>query len=228
MGKVKIWNSRVNDWWDVAHNTRIWNGHSWQKAKIRGWDGHRWVMLSEERHVDTWEATGSWSYWSNMINGGAAKGFSALVNPKKFMAAGCYSPNHDVFDRGDEGSMMWFNDGDIRNKLSGARIESVKVYLCNAHWYYYSGGVARVGTHNERSGWSDRFQEANGLVAQRRMAYGEGAWIDLPTWVGDNFRDNKLSGLTVRGYDLSHLHYGYYYGAHNGWRSPKLQITYWK
>ena len=116
MGKVKIWHG--NDWWDVAHNTRIWDGHNWQKAKIRGWDGHRWVMLSEERHVDTWEATGSWSYWSE-LHGRQAKGWSALVPPNK-LVQGDYSPFRDDWDWSCETSMMWFNDGDIRSKLAVA------------------------------------------------------------------------------------------------------------
>ena len=124
MGKVKIWNSRANDWWDVAHNTRIWDGHNWQKAKIRGWDGHRWVMLSEERHVDTWEATWSHGYWS----WGSAKPATSL-QPNNYLQSGAYTPFHDFYDVGAGHGMMGFNDGDIRNKLAGARIEKVELYV---------------------------------------------------------------------------------------------------
>lgn len=223
MGKVKIWNSGANDWWDVAHNTRIWDGHNWQKAKIRGWDGHRWVMLSEERHVDTWEATWSHGYWS----WGSAKPATSL-QPNNYLQSGAYNPFHDFYDVGAGHGMMGFNDGDIRNKLAGARIEKVELYAYETHMAYYNKGCTVFGTHNAR-GWQARFQESNYDIARAYWSHrGQDQWITLPNWVGDNFRDNKLAGITTNINSKDWYYYTIIAGTTAGWKKPKLRITYWK
>lgn len=223
MAHIDMWNGskwqRLN-----SNNVRMWNGSSWQRPKARIWNGHDWVECLEERHVDVFTTTGCQAYWS----WGQAKGWNALVSPHR-PTQGCYIPYHDWYDKGDERSMINFDDGYIRNVLSGARIEKVEVYLYMMHSMYYSGGEAVIGTHNAR-GWQSRYQEANfGVARARYYQRGQGQWIQLPNWVGDNFRDNLLSGLTVRAGDTSGYRYLWFAGSDDAdWAKPKLRITYWK
>lgn len=216
-----------NNWVDRHANVKIFDGHNWQysKAKVRLWDGRNWVLVSEERHETTWNATWSRGYWSD-IHGNSAKQPGSLVSYRR-PVQGNYSPFHDSWDWGDEGGMIGFDDGNIRSQLSGARIESVWVYLYSLHWYYYSGGEARIGTHNS-SNQPNNFYESNSIVAKKFMKAGNGYWVQLPNWVGDNFRDGKLRGITVKAHSRDGYYYGYFAGAGEGGRTPKLKIAYWK
>lgn len=226
MGRgLKLYNG--HGWEDKHANARIYDGNGgWHMAKTRLWDGHNWILVSEERHEKVWNATWTQAYWSSK-HGFQAKARGWDWRKYNYLYQGNYSPFTDRWDWGDQGGMIGFDDGNIRWELSGARIEAVYVYLYAYHWAWYAGGTARIGTHNA-SGWQSRFQEANGVVAERNMRRNEGAWIQLPNWVGDNLRDNKLKGLTTHAHTNNNHYYGYFAGANAGWQAPKLKIVYWK
>lgn len=216
---------KTNDGWLKigGGNLRISNGHTWIPPHGRIWNGHEWVGFLDEKHCDTFEATWTQGYWS----WGAAKGRSALVSPNR-PVQGCYRPYHDSYDWGDEWGMIGFDDGRIRAALAGSRIEKVEVYLHSLHWMYGNGGQCVIGTHNGR-GWQSRAWESNHSVAQARFwQRNQGQWITLPNWVGDNFRDNKLSGITVHAGTTNGFYYGYFAGTADGWMKPKLRFTYVK
>lgn len=204
-------------------NVRMYDGHNWQPGKMRLYDGRNWITALESRHVTTWEATWTQGYWS----WGNAKGNERwLVWSGNYPLQGCYQPFYDKYDRGNAGGMIGFDDGNIRQALAGARIEKVEVFLYYEHWAYDAGGEAVVGTHNGR-GWQGRFSEANHGVCHARY-YGRhtGQWLTLPNWVGDNFRDNLLSGITVHADNNNLWQYGVVAGTNCGWKKPKLRITY--
>ena len=213
-----------SDWQKVGSgNVRIFDGHDWRPGKAHAWDGHNWIDLLEERHCDTFEATWTQGYWS----WGIAKGRSALVSGNR-PVQGCYRPYHDSYDRGDEWGMIGFDDAAIRSALAGTNIEKVEVYLHSLHWMYGNGGQCVIGTHNGR-GWQSKAWEANHSVAQARFwQRNQGQWITLPNWVGDNFRDNRLSGITVHAGTTNGWYYGYFAGTNDGWMKPKIRFTYTK
>lgn len=207
-----------------SRNVRMYDGHNWQPGKMRLYDGHNWINALESRHVTTWEATWSQGYWS----WGAPKGNQGYLLWKgNHPLQGCYQPFYDRYDRGNAGGMIGFDDANIRAQLAGARIEKVEFYAYYEHWAYYAGGEAVIGTHNNR-GWAGRFWESNHGVARARY-YGrhQGQWITLPNWVGDNFRDNKLCGITIHADNNNLWQYGVMAGTNDGWKKPKLRITYW-
>lgn len=204
----------------------------WVKGKVNFRKNGQWVgeeppkpAYVPSQHTKVWDATWTAGYWSS-VHGNVAKGWSALVSPNK-PVQGCYRPYHDSYDWGSEGGMIGFDDGDIRRTLSGARIDRIEVYLYAEHWMYFSGGTAVIGTHNA-SGWQSHFSEANHSVATRAMGRHQGMWIQLPNWVGDNFRDNKLKGITTQPNNTNGVYYGYFSGTNDGDRKPKLRITYTK
>lgn len=205
----------------------------WVKGKVNFRKNGQWVgeeppkpAYVPSQHTKVWDATWTAGYWS----WGAAKGWSAKVSPNKPIQ-GCYVTDParawDQYDRGDEGGMIGFDDGDIRRTLSGARIDRIEVYLYAEHWYYYNGGTAIIGTHNA-GGWQSHFSEANHGVVRRAMGRQQGMWIQLPNWVGDNFKNNLLKGITVKAGTTNHSYYGYFSGTNDGNRKPKLRITYTK
>ena len=124
--------------------------------------------------------------------------------------------------------MAGFDDANIRATLAGARIERVELYLHSLHWAYMSGGTAVIGLHNAR-GWQERFSEVNhGVARVRYYRRDQGQWITLPNWVGDNLRDNLITGITTNADNNSLWQYGIFAGVGDSWKRPKLRITYWK
>lgn len=204
-------------------NVRVSNGHNWIPPRARIWTGSEWKNLLDDRHVDTWECTGVQSFWS----WGAAKGWSALVRPDR-PTQGCYRPYHDSYDWGDESAQIYFDWGNIQNTLRGAKIEKVEIYMHCLHSMNYNGGQGVFGLHNA-PGWQSKYSETNFGVA--RAWYNrrdQGQWITLPNWVGDNFRDGSVKGITCRAGDTAGVRYLWYAGSADGWKKPKIRITYWK
>ena len=227
LGGIKLAGINLYDgqnWKKVGgSNVRVYDGQNWQNGQMRIYDGQNWSGSLESRHVATWEATWTQGYWS----WGKAKGNEKyLVWSGNYPLQGCYQPFYDRYDKGNAGGMIGFDDGNIRSTLSGARIEKVEVYLHYVHWAYKSGGEAVVGTHNCR-GWQEYFWENDHAVCRARY-YGrdKGAWLTLPNWVGDNLRDNKLSGITIHADNNNLWQYGVVAGTNCGWKKPKLRITY--
>ncbi|OUP90880.1 hypothetical protein B5F04_00605 [Limosilactobacillus reuteri] len=209
-------------------NVRVSNGHTWIPPRARIWNGHEWLNLLEERHVDVFNAVNSGGYWGSDHGNVSHNHFNSLWAPNHPLQ-GNYRPYHDSFNNNGQHGMIYFNDQDIRNRLAGAKIEKTELFLYAVHSAYYSGGECVVGTHNFRGGWSDVFQEVNHSIARTRF-YGrnQGQWITLPNWVGDNLRDNLITGITTNGENASLWQYIVYAGTNDGWKAPKLRITYWK
>lgn len=209
-------------------NVRVSNGRDFMPPRARIWDGHNYLNLLEERHIDEFVATNSGGYWGSDHGNVSHNHFNSLWAPN-YPLQGNYKPYHDRFSNNGQHGMIYFNDQDIRNHLAGARIERVELFLYAVHSAYFNGGEAVIGTHNFRGGWTDVFQEVNHGVARARF-YGRNTsqWITLPNWVGDNLRDNLISGITTNGENASLWQYIVFAGSNQGWKAPKLRITYVK
>lgn len=225
-------------WEDIR--PKVYSGGKWVDAHTRVRVNGQWVDLEKPKseskpayvpqvHVGTWWATWSEGYWGRHQNFVSHAHYNSKIN-RNYPVQGNYVPSSDSFLGWDgiEGGMIGFDDGNIRSALKGAKINKIEIYLVSYHWYNWSGGTAVIGTHNTR-GWTDRFQESNhGVARQRYTSRVQGHWITLPNWVGDNFRDNLLSGITVYADNTSKDQYGYFAGSLSGGDAPRLRITYTK
>ena len=123
---------------------------------------------------------------------------------------------------GNEHSYVGFNYSSITSTLSGATIERVEVYLNNSHWYYGSGGTARIGTHNltsEPSGSPSGHKYHRSSV---NFNVGQAKWVTVPNSIGNDFRSGAARGITLgRPTSGSLADYGYFAG-----NSTRLRITY--
>ncbi|HEX9228844.1 MAG TPA: hypothetical protein VF885_19760, partial [Arthrobacter sp.] len=114
-------------------------------------------------------------------------------------------------------SIATFND--MTGALSGADINYIRVYFNFNHWYYNSGGTARIGLHGH-SGTPGSFS-SNGVVVESGGWPKPGArWVDIPSahWWG--FKSGAYRGVTLEG-DGGYGTYGYA-------DRPTIEISYTK
>ncbi|HEX9229478.1 MAG TPA: hypothetical protein VF885_23005, partial [Arthrobacter sp.] len=114
-------------------------------------------------------------------------------------------------------SIATFND--MTGALAGADINYVRVYFNFNHWYYNSGGTARIGLHGH-SATPGSFS-SNGVVVDSGGWPKPGArWVDSPSahWWG--FKSGAYRGVTLEG-DGGYGTYGYA-------DRPTIEISYTK
>ena len=130
---------------------------------------------------------------------------------------------------GNQRSLIGFNDDQIRSDLSGATINKVEVRLDNQHFYYNSGGVACIGTHNyggAPSTWSG--SRVDEIRQTFNWAKGAVKWVTVSNTFGTDLRDGTATGLALGpGVNTSLTYYGFFAGQ-NGTYKPQIRITYTK
>lgn len=218
------WNG--SSWVDsgVGQNVKRWNGSSWQNVGggIKRWDGSKWVSIGEQTYTKEWGATWHKSYAGN--NQIRTRPYKA-----EMIIQGRYgAPDTSTFgDLGIQKGMVGFNAADIRNNLSGARIQKVELFLRSAHWWYYAGGIASIGYHNSAS-TPGTFQCTKQSVKEvKYTTRDQGQWITLPNEFGELLRDNKAKGLVLYKNSTVLSYYGYFYGVGTS-QAPRIKITYVK
>lgn len=224
---------RKNGKWEDIR-PKVYSGGKWVDAHTRVRVNGKWVELEKPKppyvpqvHVGTWGATWTGGYWSSVHNN-ALKYNTAVWGPS-WLSSGCYSPDHDYFDPGIESGMAGFDDGNIRWVLQGASIEKVELYLYAKHSYFWAGGTAVIGVHNARGGRPHNWWEnAHGVARARYSGRGQGQWITLPNWVGNDLRDNKITGITTHADNKNHDQYMIFSGTNEWNNRPQLRITYKK
>lgn len=131
-------------------------------------------------------------------------------------------------DLGRQRSMIGFNDGDMRNKLNGSKIERVELYLRSSHFHFTTGGEAVIGYHNSDADKPSSFSEVvNGIKVEKFTKRNQGMWITLPNSVAEALRDGKARGITLYANTDDLKRYGYFYGVGTE-SAPQLRITYKK
>lgn len=219
MALMKRWNG--SSWQDYV--PRRWNGSSWVNAIVRRWNGSSWQIISSQQFTKTWECTWTRSYGGNNAYKGDQWGGRKLYQ-------GRYgSPDSWTYDWGRQKSMAGFNYTDIQNNLRGSRIDKVEIFLRNEHFWYYSGGAAYIGTHNNTSPPSNFAQRRYGLVYQAFQGRGQGYWITMPINFGEALRDGMEKGFTLYRDSNELSYYGYFHGENTGAAyAPKIRVTYTK
>lgn len=98
--------------------------------------------------------------------------------------------------------------GDMTGELAGATIHYVRVYFNFNHWYYNSGGTARIGVH-AHTGLPGSFGSVGPLSVISGGWPKPGArWVELSSSHWDWFRTGAARGVYLEG-DGSYGTYGY-------------------
>lgn len=140
--------------------------------------------------------------------------------------------NQGQLDSGSDGnqrSLIGFDYNTIRNDLSGATINSIKLTAYAEHWWYNSGGTAVIGTHNytsKPSSWADSRVNQN---RQTSSGWPRAAkrTVTLSNTIGDEFKSGSTTGIAFGpGVSSNVIYYGKFTGS--GSNRPSITITYTK
>ena len=114
----------------------------------------------------------------------------------------------------------------IQSALSGASVNKVELYLENVHWYYYAGGIARIGHHGYSSAPQYPQVESGEAFNTGNWPIGVKQWVTLPSSWYSGFASGSYHGVTL-GEDLGTD--PTYYGKFNAdLAHVQLRITYTK
>ena len=189
-------------------------GDKWAKGKIVA-----------KTYTDTFSAT-----WSESYDGGGAIKPSAYTLGRLYQ--GRYG-HHNTIDNiyynpiywGSQRSLIGFNAKQIQEKLKGATVQKVEIYLKNEHFWYAKGGRASIVSHSFANK-PNRFNFSSS-VADSAFVKGQGKWITLPVSQGSLLKNGSISGFGLFKNSSDLNYYGYFSGATSSNR-PVLRITYSK
>jgi hypothetical protein len=113
------------------------------------------------------------------------------------------------------------NMADWTGDISGSDINNIRVYFNFSHWYYNSGGTARIGV-SDHTGLPYPFNWGTGGVVAVSGGWPKpGArWVDIPSDQWNNFKIGKWRSIVLEG-DGS-------YGTYGIADPPVVEITYTK
>ena len=117
-------------------------------------------------------------------------------------------------------SIALFNKTQIVADLTNATVHRIRVYFNFTHWYYNSGGTARIGVHGH-TGVPSTYTGVGPLFAVSTGWPKPGArWIDIPGTHFASFKSGAYCGVYLEG-DSTYTTYGIA-------NRPTLEIVYSK
>lgn len=123
------------------------------------------------------------------------------TSTKSFRPSGWRTDNSNVyqgdFGYGNHTGLAWFNASDIRTKLAGKTINSIRLNLTRL-----SGGVnaaqsVNIYSHNYTSQPAGAPTVTQEKLNAGSLAVGSSGWITLPVAVGNKLRDNTAQGIAT-------------------------------
>jgi len=113
------------------------------------------------------------------------------------------------------------NMADWTGDIAGADINNIRVYFYFSHWYYNSGGTARIGV-SDHTGLPFPFNWGTGGVVASSGGWPKPGdrWVDIPSDQWNNFKTGKWRSIVLEG-DGS-------YGTYGIANPPVVEITYTK
>ena len=199
------------------------NGNGYENAVVRKHNGSSWDTISSQLYSDTWICT-----WTSSQGGNGRYGVTSEAGRGYRMYQGRYGdPYASWYDWGVQRSMAGFDYLSMQSKLSGAEIEKVEIYLHNEHWWYYAGGKAVIGAHNETHDDKSFSHTEYGIKTVGFEGRGQAKWIEMPRDFGNKLRDGKAKGFTLYAESGSPSYYGYFSGYGSAY-APKIRVTYRK
>ncbi|KDN91326.1 hypothetical protein MF621_004134 (plasmid) [Bacillus velezensis] len=199
-------------WSDVPVKVRK-NGE-WVDVDVYKRQDGKWVKITSQKYTQTWEATWSQTYRES--------GTKRTDYRSEKLCQGRYV----VEPWGIMRSLVGFPD--MNSTLYGAKIEDVKIYLKNEHWYYQSGGKVVLGYHDHSSKPNTFSHSKYGVKTEAYSSRGQAKWIDMPNSFGEGLRDGYYEGFSIYANTTSMNYYGVFSGANDGSSRPKIKITYTK
>lgn len=161
---------------------------------------------TKKTYVTTWTSTSSATY-----QGGGAK-----RTDTSDVVQGYNSYNGN-------GKGIWIFPS-MTTTLSGATINKVEVYAYANHWYYNSGGTARIYLHGYTSA-----PASSPSVTYSTQSTGwpvaAGRWVTLPSSTYASFLSGAWRGFGMGPAPSNSLTY---YGRFNGGAGAKIRVTYTK
>ena len=109
---------------------------------------------------------------------------------------------------GDMRAMYFF--GDMTADLAGATINDMQVYVYFDHWYYNSGGTARIGVHGWTGAPPTAFGYAGGgwILDSAGWPKPGGRWLTIPSSYWNGFVTGAYRGITLGVNSGSYTYYG--------------------
>jgi hypothetical protein len=159
------------------------------------------------------------STWSGTYNGSGAY--------ESYYGVDVHQGSYDGTAANNQKGMIGFPYGTIQSDLSGATVLSCKVGLYAYHWYWNSGGVGIIGTHNQTTRPAT-FSGTTGRIFSTGWPKPGFREVDLTVGIGNEFKAGTSKGI-VLGPGASNAvdYYGKFYGYNTTW-NPYLAITYQK
>ena len=114
----------------------------------------------------------------------------------------------------------WIFSSAMRSDLSGSTIEKFEVYLENAHWYYGSGGTARI-VPNDGSYKGVNF--GNTSIESANWPRYAGRWVTIPSSWYPYIVNGTYKGVSTYTSNRSLTYYGQFKGS-----ATKFRATYRK
>lgn len=189
--------------------------------------GDKWAkgQIVAKTYVDTFSAT-----WSESYDG------DGVIKPSAYTSGKLYQGRYGRYNTidniqynpiywGIQRSLVGFNAKQIQEKLKGATVQKVEIYLKNEHFWYAKGGRASVVSHSFINK-PNRFNFSSS-VADSAFVKGQGKWITLPVSQGNLLKNGSISGFGLFKNSADLNYYGYFSGATSSNR-PVLRITYSK
>lgn len=230
-GDLQAWNG--SNWGTVVSAIRAFDGADWDQyiKKVWSWNGSAWVQVWQWSDPQTYQWYADWSqtYYKNTGN--------QRATDKLYQGYYSASP-------GEHYSLIHFDEADIRAKLAVRPvITSIRLRLTSDHFYLGDFnnpiGYTRHGGHNYAT--KPTTWDGTEVYAWNNATYGKehtwtggyaGArhhteWITLPTAVGNLFRDDSISGLTLNARTTVQTYYCYMMDqtAELAAERPLLEIT---
>lgn len=92
-------------------------------------------------------------------------------------------------------SAAFFNS--MTGELSGATIHDMQVYVYFDHWYYNSGGTARIGLHGYVGAVPSTFPGTTWILDSGGWPKPGGRWLTIPSAYWDGFKSGTYRGITL-------------------------------
>lgn len=104
--------------------------------------------------------------------------------------------------------MYGFPANSISSTLAGSNIRKVEIRVGSLHAWYNGGVDVTWGTHNVSSLGGGFAQRHRGVFTRHWPKSGGAFWREVPRWIGEAFRDEKIAGLTIDQPSGSQAFYG--------------------
>lgn len=166
---------------------------------------------AKKNYTTTWTATNSGSYRED---GSKRTDTADLVQ-------GYNSAN------GDGKALVMFPAA-MQSALAGSTVTKVEVYLYANHWWYNSGGTARVSAHGYSSLPASKPQGTS-IMDSASWPNPGGRWVTLPSSTYARWANGTFTGIMLGPANTTSLtYYGRFNGASAASAVPKIRVSYTK